>query len=57
MAPDVKRIATEYVQKQLKHMDGKIPAQRQINAAVRKVAAVIQEIRTAAARQPKAKSS
>ena len=55
MAPDVKKLAQEYVQKQLKNMDGKAPA-RDVNAAIRKVAAAIEEIRTAtAANQPKVK--
>lgn len=55
MAPDVKKIAEEYVQKQLKNMDRKAPA-REVKAAVRKVAAAIEEIRTAtAANQPNVK--
>jgi len=57
MAPDVKRIAEQYVQEQLAHLEGKTPPQREIKAAVKKVAAALQEIHTAAAEnQPKPKS-
>ncbi len=58
MAPDAKKIAQDYVQRQLANLEGKTPARREINAAVKKVAAVIEEIRSAAAAsQPKPKSS
>jgi hypothetical protein len=55
MAPEVKKIAEEYVRKQLESMNRKAPV-RQVKAAIRKVAAAIEEIRTAsAANQPKSK--
>lgn len=58
MAPEAKKIAQEYVQRQLAKMSGKTPAQREINAAVKKVASAIEEIRNAtAAHQPKPKAS
>lgn len=49
MAPEAKKIAQEYVQQQLTKMSGKTPAQREINAAVKKVASAIEEIRNATA--------
>ena len=55
MAPEAKKIAEHYVQTQLKNSGNK-PAQKKVQAAVRKVAAVIEEIRSAAT-QPKAKGT
>ncbi len=55
MAPEVKKIAEEYVRRQLKNMNEKAPVKK-VQAAIRKVAAAIEEIRTAsAANQPKPK--
>jgi hypothetical protein len=58
MAPEVKKIAQQYVREQLENMAEATPATpRQVDAAVKKVAAAIQEIRTAAAtHQPRPKS-
>ncbi len=49
MAPEVKKIAREYVEAQLAKLGGDSPTPKRVDAAVKKVAAAIQEIRTAAA--------
>ena len=49
MAPEVKKIARQYVEEQLAKMGGDTPARRRVDAAVKKVAAAIQEVRSAAA--------
>ena len=51
MAPDVKKVAEEYVRKQLANMNRRAPV-REVKAAIRKVAAAIEEIRTASAAHP-----
>lgn len=56
MAPELKKIAQQYVQEQLANMKGQTPASRQVDAAVKKIAAALQEVRKAAATKQSAKS-
>jgi len=46
MAPEVRRAAEKYVREQVRRFDGKV-AKKDVDQAIRKVAAALEEVRSA----------
>lgn len=48
MAPETRKLAEDYVKKQLENIEGKVPANK-VKAAIKKVADALEEVRLASA--------